>query len=73
MALVLVVEIRKGRDQFEQQQIWYAIHCLKTLSRLTYESGGCQTWFDYILVRKSDRKVVKDKDQVKNVFLSIDC
>ena len=33
----------------------------KTLSRLiTYESGGCQTWFDYILVRKSDRKVVKD-------------
>ena len=33
----------------------------KRLSRLiTYESGGCQTQIDYILVRKSDRKVVKD-------------
>ena len=33
----------------------------KRLSRLiTYKSGGCQTQIDYILVRKSDRKVVKD-------------
>ena len=33
----------------------------KRLSRLiTYESGSCQTKIDYILVRKSDRKVVKD-------------
>ncbi|XP_057306130.1 uncharacterized protein LOC130644510 [Hydractinia symbiolongicarpus] len=33
----------------------------KRQSRLiTYESGGCKTQIDYFLVRKSDKKVVKD-------------
>ena len=35
--------------------------CRKRVNRLiTYQSSGCQTQIDYILVRKSDRKVVKD-------------
>ena len=39
------------------------------------ESGGCQTQIDYILVRKSARKVVKDVKVVsgEEYVFSIDC
>ena len=63
MALVLGVEIRKGRDCLYNITDMVVCNTLfrKRLSRLiTYESGGWQTQIDYILVRKSDRKVVKD-------------
>ena len=42
------------------QNTWFKKNAGRLMSLITYETAKCRTVIDYILIRKSDRKLIKD-------------